>query len=50
MSTQKVTSEAASAVTSETGKPAAKLHPAPGFIWMLIPVVLLGVLAYLARG
>ena len=46
MSTQKVTSE----VASESGKPGHKLHPAPGFVWLLIPVVLLGLLAYLARG
>ncbi len=50
MSTQKVTSETAPEVTAESGKTEAKVHPAPGLVWMLIPVVLLGLLAYLARG
>jgi len=50
MSTQKVTSEAATEVTTESGKPETKLHPAPGFVWLLIPIVLLGLLTYLARG
>lgn len=42
MSTQKV--------TSETVKPEIKTHPAPSFVWMLLPVALLAVLAYLSRG
>lgn len=46
MSTQKVTSE----VTAETNKAEAKLHPAPSFIWMVLPVALLALLAYLSRG
>ena len=46
MSTQKVTSEG----TSEAGKSETKVHPAPGLVWMILPVALLGLLAYLARG
>jgi hypothetical protein len=47
MSTQKETSVA----SAETAKgEETKLHPAPSFVWLLIPVALLGLLAYLARG
>ena len=42
MSTQKV--------TSETEQPKTKLHPAPSFVWMMLPIALLALLAYLSRG
>jgi hypothetical protein len=36
-------------VDSATNKAAPKSHPAPSMLWMLLPVVLLALLAYLSR-
>jgi hypothetical protein len=36
-------------VDSATNKAAAKSHPAPSMLWMLLPVALLALLAYLSR-
>ena len=34
---------------SASGKPAPKAHPAPPMLWMLLPVALLALLAFLSR-
>jgi len=38
--------EGAAQVTSQKKE---NLHPAPSFIWMLIPIALLGLLTFLSR-
>jgi len=34
---------------SATGKPTTQAHPAPSMLWMLLPVGLLALLAFLSR-
>jgi len=48
MSTNDLESSSSS-VDPTASKPAATKHPAPSMIWMLLPVALLALLAYLSR-
>ena len=32
-----------------SAEPKPQVHPAPGFVWMILPVALLALLAYLSR-
>lgn len=36
-------------VDSTASKPAPKTHPAPSMVWMVLPVALLALLAFLSR-
>jgi len=41
--------DASAAAPAEQPKAAAKTHPAPPMLWMLLPVALLALLAFLSR-
>jgi hypothetical protein len=48
MSTEELNASAATVESTES-KAAPKAHPAPPMLWMLIPVALLVLLAFLSR-
>jgi len=48
MSNENLDASAAN-VDSVAEKPAVKTHPAPTMVWMLLPIALLALLAFLSR-
>jgi len=48
MPTENIDASSATADSTES-KAAAKTHPAPSMLWMLLPIAFLGLLAFLSR-